>query len=75
MELSEDARLAVVETEIGNLKSDMKEIRDDIKSILSALSQMSGGKRALFALCVLIGTVIGAIGTLWGMAASFLRHS
>ena len=60
-------RIARLEQADKDTRNDIIEIKADVKSILHTLAEMSGGKKALFALFSLLGAIIGTIGTYLGL--------
>lgn len=67
-QLSDDARLAVLEKEMSDLKeqyeSDMRAIRSDLQTLVIGFSRMTGGQKAWFTLAATLGAIIGAIASL-----------
>ena len=43
------------------MRADIAEIKTDVKKIVSTLSEMSGGKKAILGMFALVGGVIGII--------------
>src|SRR6478736_4675671 len=57
---SNEVRIAVLELEVRSIKASMRDVNSKLDSIMDTLAQMSGGKRAIFALFAIIGGFIGA---------------
>lgn len=64
-------RLAVLEREMIDVKRDMTEIKSDVKTILGKFNEMTGGKKALFALAAFAGGVVGILGTFFAILAAW----
>lgn len=65
--LTERERIARLETEVRNVRSDMDEIKSDVKAILRKFDEMTGGKKALLGLVALIGALVGIVAGVVGM--------
>lgn len=57
-------RIARLEQAEKDTRSDITEIKLDVKSILNTLAQMSGGKKAVLGLFTLLGGFVGIVGTM-----------
>jgi len=64
---SDHERLASLETEMAAVRRDIGEIKRDIVALLAQFNQMSGGKKALLALCTILGSLVAAIGVMAGL--------
>lgn len=68
MPLDEKERLAVAETKIEALVTDMHEIKADVKRIADAMAQTRGGWKVLLA----VGAISGSVGAALGKLAPFI---
>lgn len=59
--ISDRERIARLEQAERDIRSDIDEIKRDVKSILATLSAMSGGRKALLGLATILGTLMGAV--------------
>lgn len=60
-------RIAVLESEMDQVRQDLADIKADIRKILTTFNEMSGGKKAVLALFSIVGGLVGAAVTIAGM--------
>lgn len=68
MPLDEKERLAVVETKVEAMASDMHEIKADVKRIADVMAQTRGGWKVILA----VGAISGSMGAALAKMAPFL---
>lgn len=75
MSSSESERIAVLENQMAALKKqyddDVGEIKKDLKELVAAFNQMTGGKKAVVAISVFVGGLIGAVAAAFGIFTFF----
>lgn len=64
-------RIAALEAREEDRDQKLIALSKDVKEILGVLNRMTGGKRALLSLLVIIGTIVAVIG---GLVAIFKPH-
>jgi hypothetical protein len=67
-------RLATLEQENREFRANIAEMKGDIKSILGTLAAMSGGRKALLGLFMMVGTFLGGIVSLVAAIVSGFVH-
>ena len=77
-QLSSDARIAVLEERMEALEkayeADMREVKIDLKTLITAFNEMTGGKKAIFALSAFTGGVLAALGTVAAILTAWPHH-
>lgn len=74
---SQVERIAVLEEQMTALQKryeeDVDEIKTDLKTLVTAFNQMTGGKRAVVAISVFVGGIVGTVATALSIFA-FWKH-
>lgn len=67
MSPDERDRLVRLETEMLDVREHLKEVKADVKSVLTQLNQMAGGRKALWGL-------LGAAATIGGLISQVISN-
>ena len=63
-------RIAVLESEMSQVRADLADIKADVRKILETFNEMTGGKKAVLALFSVVGAIVGAIVAVVGILMS-----
>ena len=72
MTIPDGERIAKLEQAVESMSSDLHDIKNAVSDIKNTLAQLSGGKRMLFTLAAIAGSVFAALATV--MAAWLAPH-
>ncbi len=61
--MSDSAELAALKVKVEHLEEKVDEMAGDLKSVLSALAEIRGGKKALWIIWSVLGGLVGIAGT------------